>query len=196
MNGISAKQQRLYSFIENISGISDKIYQERVWVRDEGPECDDIDDAVCDFFDDGDPILEKYEDFGITEIQHNLLLVLREKLDKFVDTYGIFSPEKPIEILIQLPEWQQIRDVAKKVLQAFNHDLKLPSKIPPNFKIKLPARQMGVKYVHPENKHTYFRVTPAKYYSLYSKQQVSYINYKVNGKCVGQQGKMIENETI
>jgi len=43
-------KQILNSFIENIAGMSDQEYQERVWVNGAGPECDDIDDTICDFF--------------------------------------------------------------------------------------------------------------------------------------------------
>lgn len=113
------KKQILESFIENIAGISDEKYQERVWVRSEGSECDDIEDAVCDFFDE-DYILEKYKDFGITENQYELLMILYKKLRIFTDTFGVYSPEKSTEKLIQLPQWQEIRETAKKVLEAFN----------------------------------------------------------------------------
>jgi len=121
MENTTAKQQRLYSFIENIAYISDEKYQERVWVKNEGPECDDIDDTICDFFDDGDPILEKYEDFGITKDQYALLIKLRDKLDKFIDEYGIYSQQLCTEKLIKLPEWKEIREISKKVLEAFNY---------------------------------------------------------------------------
>lgn len=114
------RQQILEEFLKNIERLSDEIYQERVWVRTEGPECNDIDDAICDFFDDGDPILEKYKEYGISENQHQLLMILHKKLRKFADTFGIYSPEKSTEKLIQLPQWQEIREISKNVLNAFN----------------------------------------------------------------------------
>ncbi|GAB4194273.1 MAG: hypothetical protein Tsb0015_17270 [Simkaniaceae bacterium] len=113
------RRQILDSFIKNIASMSDKEYQERVWVRAEGPDCDDIDDTICDFFDE-DYILEKYQDFGITEGQYELLMKLHGKLRNFIDTYGVYSSKKSTEKLIALPQWQEIRDLAKKVLQAFN----------------------------------------------------------------------------
>ena len=113
------RKQTLDSFIENIACMSDREYQERVWVRSEGPEYDDIDDTICDFFDE-DYILEKYNEFGITEIQYKLLMKLHVKLRKFTDTYGIYSSEKSTEKLIELPQWEEIRTISKKVLQAFN----------------------------------------------------------------------------
>lgn len=83
MDNIVNKKQILGGFLENIYCISDEHYQERVWVRAEGPECDDIDDTICDFFDDGGLILEKYRDFGVTEKQHELLMLLHNCLLKF-----------------------------------------------------------------------------------------------------------------
>ncbi len=114
------RQQILEEFLKNIVRLSDEKYQERVWVRAEGPECNDIDDAVVDFFDDGNPILEKYKGYGISESQYSLLMTLHQKLRKFTDTFGVYSPEKSTAKLIQFPQWQEIRDVSKKVLKAFN----------------------------------------------------------------------------
>lgn len=117
---MKAKKAILYGFIKNISCIADKKYQERVWVKNEGSECDDIDDTICDFFDDGDSILETYKDFGITEHQYHLLIMLKGRLRNFTDTFGVYSPEKSTEKLIHLPQWQEIRDLSKKVVKAFN----------------------------------------------------------------------------
>ena len=57
----------LMEYLRNISHIADKKYQERVWVRAEGPECDDYTESICHFFDDGDPIIENYQDYDINE---------------------------------------------------------------------------------------------------------------------------------
>ena len=113
------RKQILDSFIENIACMSDKEYQERVWVRAEGPECDDIDDTICDFFDEA-YVLEKYKDFGITGRQNELLMTLHGKLRKFTDAYGVYSSDKSTEKLIVLPQWKEIRDISKKILSAFN----------------------------------------------------------------------------
>jgi hypothetical protein len=115
------KKQILDGFIENIACISDRKYQERVWVQAEGPECDDIDDTVCNFFDE-DFILEKYRDFGITESQYKLLRILHKRLRTFTDTFGVYSPHKSTEKLIQLPEWTEITEMAKQILKAFNYN--------------------------------------------------------------------------
>ena len=114
------REQILEEFLKNIVRLSDEQYQERVWVKAEGPECNDIDDAVCDFFDDGDPILEKYKDFGITDVQYETLMKLHRKLKKFTFTYGVYYPYKSTGKLIKMPEWQEIRELSKEVLQTFN----------------------------------------------------------------------------
>lgn len=117
------KKQTVNSFIENIAGMSDKGYQERVWVRGEGSECDDIDDTICDFFDE-DYIIEKYQDFGITDKQYEALIKLRDKLRKFTDTYKVYFPEKSTEKLINIPEWKKIMSLANEVLKAFGYQKK------------------------------------------------------------------------
>ena len=110
-----AKKQILISILETIESISDKDYQQRVWIRGEGPEVDDFDETCCNFFGDGDPLLENYEDFGITDSQYRIL-------KKFRDKFRIFSDENnwPQEF-IDTPEWERIMDLAKGVLEAFNY---------------------------------------------------------------------------
>ena len=53
------REQILISVLETIKDISDKEYQRRVWIEGRGPECHDFDEAVCDFFGDGDPPYRK-----------------------------------------------------------------------------------------------------------------------------------------
>jgi hypothetical protein len=84
---ITHHKQILEAFLGNLACLADKSYQERVWVRAEGPECDDIDDTVCDFFDD-DFVIKKYKDYSITEDQIKSLIKLHENLRVFTDTYG------------------------------------------------------------------------------------------------------------
>ena len=119
IEGINRKQI-LEEFLKNVAHISDRNYQERVWIRVEGPECNDIDDAVGDFFDDGEFIFETYKEFCITEIQYEKLMILKEKLRFFTDTYGVYYPYKSTPKLIQMPEWEEIRGLAKNMLEAFN----------------------------------------------------------------------------
>ena len=108
------RKQILTSVLETIEGISSKEYQKRIWVRGEGPEVDDFDETCCNFFGDGDPLLENYKDFGITENQYQIL-------KRFRDEFRAFSDENywPQEF-IDTPEWAKIIELAKNVLQAFN----------------------------------------------------------------------------
>ena len=105
----------LSEFLRNISHISDKEYQKRVWIRGEGPECDDFDETVCHFFDDGDPILKNYKDYGINDSQYHLLVKFRNEFEVFSDDYD--WPQN----FIETPEWGKIMEMAKKVLEAFHY---------------------------------------------------------------------------
>ena len=109
------KEYILNKFLKNISHISDKDYQRRVWIYGKGPECDDFDETCCHFFDDGDPVLEHYKDFWITESQYQILKKFRDKFEAFAD-----DNNWPHEF-IDTPEWNEITEMAKEVLQAFNY---------------------------------------------------------------------------
>lgn len=91
-----------------------KEYQKRVWILGEGPECDDFDETYCNFFGGGDPLIENYKDFGITDSQYYLL-------KKFRDAFRDFSDENDFpKLFIDTPEWGKITEMAKEVLRAFN----------------------------------------------------------------------------
>ena len=105
----------LNEFLSNIDGISDLEYQKRVWIRGEGPEVDNFDETVCHFFDDGDPILKNYKDYGITDSQYQLLKQFRGQFMDFSDKHH--WPEG----FIAIPEWEKITEMAKKVLKTFNY---------------------------------------------------------------------------
>lgn len=108
------RKQILTSFLETIEDISDKEYQRRVWIRGEGPEVDSYDDAVNYYFIECDSILEHYKDFGITESQFQLLKTFRDRFRIFTDENN--WPQK----FIDSPEWEEITEIAKEVLKAFN----------------------------------------------------------------------------
>jgi len=114
---LSKKERRytLHEYLKMVSHLSDKEYQKRVWVRNEGPECQAFDDAVCDFFDIGDPILNKHEEFEISEIQFSLLKKLRDEFQKFSKNNDL------PQLFIDTPEWTKITLMAKKVLEVFNY---------------------------------------------------------------------------
>jgi hypothetical protein len=110
-----ANKQILMSVLETINNISDKKYQKRVWIQGEGPEVDDFDETCCNFFGDGDPLLENYKEFGLTESQYLLLKKFRDKFRAFSDK--CYHPSE----FIDTPEWQKITEMAKEVLKAFDY---------------------------------------------------------------------------
>jgi len=109
------KRSIINGFLRNMLGIADKEYQNRIWIKGEGPECDDFDETVCDFFGDSDSIIKNYKDFGITEHQHLLL-------KKFHTSFKRFCHENNYpEEFIDTPEWNNIINMAQEVLIAFNY---------------------------------------------------------------------------
>ena len=109
------REQILTSVLETIEGISDKNYQKRIWIRCEGPEWDNFTETCCNFFDDGDPMLKKYKEFGITDSQYQLLKAFRDVFKAFADENDF--PEE----FVDTPEWEKIMNMAKEVLKAFNY---------------------------------------------------------------------------
>ena len=109
------KKQILEALIEIVSDISDKEYQQRVWIRGEGPEAADFDETVCIFFQVGDHVVEEYKNFGLTEYQYHLLKEFRDQFEAFADNNN--WPPK----FIDTPEWARIMNMAKGVLKAFDY---------------------------------------------------------------------------
>jgi|JI9StandDraft_2_1071091.scaffolds.fasta_scaffold594916_1 hypothetical protein len=105
--------------LDNIYWISDKAYQERVWIKGIGPECNSFDDVVCDFFGDGDPLLENYKDYPLTDAQYRILMAFHQEFNAFCrgPRFEYYLPE----LFIDTPEWTKITERAKEVLKAFNY---------------------------------------------------------------------------
>jgi hypothetical protein len=104
----------LGSYLDTIRGLSDKVYQKRIWICGEGPECDDFTETCCHFSDFEGIVLNEYKEFGITDSQYVLL-------KKFVDVFDGFSDlNNHPEEFIDTPEWNRITEMAKEVLKAFN----------------------------------------------------------------------------
>jgi len=107
------RKQIMETLVRIVKHISDIDYQKRIWIKGEGPEVDDFDETVCHFFQEGDGVIEKYQDFGLTEHQYQLL-------KKFRDEFKSFSDENDYpEEFINTPEWKKIMNTAKDVLTAF-----------------------------------------------------------------------------
>ena len=108
-------KRMLNNLLEIIQSISNKEYQKRVWIRGEGPEIDDFTETVCKFFDNGDPVLDAYRICDITESQYQILKKFRDRFSSFSDEHS-YEPE-----FIDTLEWNEITEMAKEVLQAFDH---------------------------------------------------------------------------
>lgn len=111
------KKYILNEFLDNIYGISNKEYQERVWIRAEGPECYSYESAVNDFFDNGDEFIMKYyKNFHITEKQYQSFIKLRDEFDNFHISHSSYPPD-----FINTAEWEKIMNLAKNVLDEFEY---------------------------------------------------------------------------
>jgi hypothetical protein len=108
------RKRMLVNFLQTIKWISDKEYQKRVWIRGEGPEVNDFDETACYFFDNVEPVLKEYKKCGITKSQYQILKKFRDKFNAFSDEHS-YEPE-----FIDTPEWNEITEMAKVVLKAFN----------------------------------------------------------------------------
>jgi hypothetical protein len=114
MKDNGTKQNVLNNFLQVLFGISNKRHQERVWIRGEGPECDDFTETVCFFFEIGDFILEDYKSYGISKEQFILLKQFRYDFEQFSDKNSWAAD------FIDTPEWAEIMTKANNVLKAFN----------------------------------------------------------------------------
>jgi len=108
------KNQLLSSFLETIEGIASKEYQKRVWIEGIGPECDDFEETVNWFFDDGRLILKNINDYGFTNNQYLILKIFFDEFEAFSDEHYLAQE------FIDTPEWTKITERAKEVLKAFH----------------------------------------------------------------------------
>jgi len=108
------KKQIIETFISIVRHIADKEYQRKAWIRGEPPGTD-FDETVNLFADIGDPILKNYQDYEITDNQYQILKKFRDKFEAFWEENGLPAA------FIDTPEWNEITDMAKKVLQAFDY---------------------------------------------------------------------------
>ncbi len=111
----NTKKDIITAYLNLIYIVADKECQRRMWVHGEGLGSD-FDEICCLFFDDiGDPILENYQKFQITENQYQLLLSLRNQ-------FYIFSRDNNWPALfIDTPAWEEIIERAQEVLRAFHY---------------------------------------------------------------------------
>ncbi|MFZ4673931.1 MAG: hypothetical protein ACOYL1_06285 [Chlamydiia bacterium] len=114
----------LIIFLNIIYEISDRDYQERIWIRGGPSLCFNPDMFICDFFQSYRSIAENPLIFEIKETQLQTLKTFAENFDSFINgpVYVDCFPEE----FVDTPEWKKIMDEAKSILIAFNHLEKKP----------------------------------------------------------------------
>ena|SRR3970040_422076 len=95
-------------------------YQERIWVRGEGPEIGSYDEDTMNFNEDCEKILEKPEDFeGIDEENIKLLQILYDMIAAFDEhsTYltSEYTTRAEHKLILSDPKWHEIQNFAKLV---------------------------------------------------------------------------------
>jgi len=92
----------LKKYLKTIFNVSDKNYQRRIWIRAEGPECGDFDEAVCRYWSLVESIFLEPEKYAISDIQ-------LKKMKKFHEEFKGFSEENDLpQAFIDTPEWDRI----------------------------------------------------------------------------------------
>lgn|GEM_PF-1481320 len=108
------------SLISVVKVVADKEYQERVWLRGEGPEVDSWDETINRFFDDydADNFVENHMvAAGLSESQQHSLRDLRDALNRYNDRIG---DDYLLQTILNDPGWQRIRDgIANETLKFF-----------------------------------------------------------------------------
>lgn len=117
------KDLALEALLEEIIGIADKDYQRRAWIRGEGPECDDFDEAVCRYSNAADTVFEENRECSISNIQLTLIKKFHEEFKKF------WKQNDLPQLFIDTPEWTKITLMAKEVLESFSYYKSKPLKI-------------------------------------------------------------------
>jgi hypothetical protein len=108
----------LRRILEATRDLADEGYQERVWVRGEGPEVDSSTEVVCRLIDDYDLPTFLAEAGEKAWISKDQLTALRS-LDAALTRYASNGAEADDATGIQSPGWKKIRKLAKVTVAAF-----------------------------------------------------------------------------
>jgi hypothetical protein len=108
----------LQRVLEATRDLADEHYQERVWVRGEGPEVDSSTEALSRLIDDYDLASFLAEAAEKGWISNEQLAALR-RLHAMLARYAINGENADDASIIQSPKWQRIRKLATATLKAF-----------------------------------------------------------------------------
>jgi hypothetical protein len=122
MTNMMQPEEWLQCILSVIRKFSDEEYQQRVWVREDGPEVDSIGESYCQIFDDF--ALEGFLahpscDQVLSQDQVSDLNHLRKLLDEFE-----FDNEDLDSDLIKDPRWIEIRRLSKKFISGLPTQLR------------------------------------------------------------------------
>ena len=108
----------LRRILEATRDLADEQYQERVWVRGEGPEVDSSTEAVCRLVDDYDLATFLDEAAKNAWVSKDQIAAL-QRLDVALARHASNGEDPDDATRIQSPGWKKIRKLAKATLEAF-----------------------------------------------------------------------------
>ena len=108
----------LRRILEAIRDLADEEYQERVWVRGNGPEVDSSTEAVCRLVEDYDLATFLDEAAKNAWVSKDQIAAL-QRLDVALARHASNGGDAEDATRIQSPGWQQIRNLAKKTIEDF-----------------------------------------------------------------------------
>jgi hypothetical protein len=108
----------LRRILEATRDLADERYQERVWVRGEGPEVDSSTEAVCRLVDDYDLATFLAEAARNAWISKDQIAAL-QRLDAALARHASNGEDAEDATSLQSPGWKTIRKLAKATLEAF-----------------------------------------------------------------------------
>lgn len=113
------RQTWLANILSAIRDLADADYQERVWVRGEGPEVDSSTEAVCRLWDDYDLpgfLSDGRRKHWLSNEQLAALRAFEAALGGYLACDGDQGDDAA---RIASPEWQELRERARSTLAAF-----------------------------------------------------------------------------
>ena len=100
-----------------VADIGDREFQERVWIRGEGPEVSSFDEIMCTLFDDSqlDALIDECRSLGLHKEGIDGLAGLRDALNAYPDREDRSSDAE----IVRDPKWIEITERANEVLARF-----------------------------------------------------------------------------
>ena len=108
----------LRRLLEATRDLADERYQQRVWVRGEGPEVDSSTEAVCRLVDDYDLATFLDEAAKNAWVSKDQIAAL-QRLDVALARHASNGEDADDATRIQSPGWKRIRKLARATLEAF-----------------------------------------------------------------------------